>query len=495
MYVGLNYIDGDFTPHSPDFPSINPCYNTEIGMFPQSTESNISEALDCSRKAFKKWRKVSKPHRAEFFDKLCSVMKNHSKKIVDAISLETGKSKNESLAEFNEALHMAQFVFGKGREVSGQILPSEIAEKDAYLITKPKGVVGIISAWNFPFAIGGFWWAAPAILEGNTVVFKPSEDTPMVGQLIAELYDKAGFPPGVFNLLHGDGEVGASLVKDERVNHICFTGSADVGRHIRISCANSWHKTCACEMGSKSAVIVCEDAPELALDACVASAYKLSGQRCVSSGRMLIHRSLYDDFCSRFVDRSKNLVIGDPMELDIDMGPLINQSQMERVMDFNRQASNDSGTNVLLEGRRFDGQGCENGFFLTPHVYTAKWEWQENRSFLKNEVFGPHVALIPFNTLDEAIDIYNDTDYGLSLAVCTTDYTKMKRIREECDFGLGYANLPSIGAESQLPFGGVKKSGNGLSSAAGTFDHVVHKVTWTVNHEVGSYKMAQGLKS
>ncbi len=488
---GQNLVDGKWWPTREDFCAINPATEEVTGWFPNSTSDEVDLAVIHAKKAQKKWRQLSRVSRGEYFDRLCKVLKSQSHWIAEVISVETGKSLNESDAEVNEALHMAQYTFGKSRMPNGEIIPSEIAEKDCYVIRKPKGVVAVIAPWNFPFAIGGFWTSAPAILEGNTVVFKPSEETPYTGQLIAKLYHEAGFPHGVFNLVHGDGRTGESLAKHADVNHVCFTGSYEVGRLIQVHCAAVGNKSCACEMGSKSGVIVCSDADvDMAVKACVASAYKLSGQRCVSAGRILVQHSIYDKFTSKFVEASKNVTLGDPFSVPApDMGPLINKAQWNRVIDFNYKASSDDKTQVLLAGQ----SGADPGFFMSPHVYTTKWRDAEDRPFLKNEVFGPHVAILPFDDLEEAIYIYNDTDYGLSLSVFTSDYTKMRKVREECDFGLGYVNLPCIGAESQLPFGGVKKSGYGGSSAAATFDSVVHKVTWTVNHS-NEIKMAQGLK-
>jgi aldehyde dehydrogenase (NAD+) len=359
--------------------------------------------------------------------------------------------------------------------------------------------VAVISPWNFPFAIGGFWSAAPALLEGNTVVFKPSEDTPMVGQIIAELYNDAGFPPGVFNLIHGDGQVGERLVNSD-VDHIVFTGSAAVGRKIKLACATASHKTCSCEMGSKAAVMVFDDADmDLALSACFASAYKLSGQRCVSSGRILIQRGVYDAFCEKFAHLSRRVSTGNDLEqgAPVTYGPLINKAQLERVMGFNDMVRNSNeigfgNCEVLLEGHR---PQCK-GYYLLPFVYKHEWKITDNgdcgkNPYLQQEVFGPHVALVPFDDTDDAIRIYNDTEYGLSLGVITSDFKKAREVRNRCDFGLGYWNLGSIGAESHLPFGGVKASGYGWPSAAGTFDAVVHEVSWTTNY--GGLTFPQGL--
>lgn len=488
MIIGMNYIDGVLLPHRPDFSSTNPATEEEYGLFPESTQTEIDEAVFAAKKAQKSWSQLSRVKRGEYFSKLIEVVKAEADNIAICIASEVGKSLNECVAEINEAIHMAEYTFGKSRTSVGDILPSEIAGKDTFVIRKPKGVVAIVSPWNFPLAIGGFWCAAPALLEGNTVVFKPSEDSPAVGQYIAKLYEKAGFPAGVFNLLHGSGRVGRFLVEHRDVNHICFTGSYAVGREIQLTCASQGKKSCSCEMGSKSAVIVCDDADiDMAVKACVTSAYKLSGQRCVSASRLIVDSKILDEFTQKFVEASRNIKVG-RFEDSADMGPLISKAQLDRVIHYNNLTTLDPDTRILLNHRVY----ASKGFFLTPHVYTTKWRPLETRQYLKEEVFGPHVAIIPFDTLDEAINIYNDTEFGLSVAVCTNDYRKMRRIRNECEFGLGYVNLPCIGAESQVLFGGVKKSGYGGASAAGTFESVVHKVAWTVNYDE-EIKMAQGL--
>jgi aldehyde dehydrogenase (NAD+) len=234
MYVGMNYIDGDFCPHRPDFPSRNPATEEEIGLFPSSTSEEVAEAVAAARRAFPKWHEVNRVKRAEYFVTLAQLVKRDFDKIVKAISLETGRNLNESKTEVTEALHLMKFSFGKGRD---------FAERGAYVFRKPKGAVAIIAPWNYPFAIGGACGVAPALVEGNTVIFKPSEETPVTGQMIAELYNEAGFPPGVFNMIHGNGEVGHALALDN-VDHIYFTGSAEVGRSICRVCADSRHKTC-----------------------------------------------------------------------------------------------------------------------------------------------------------------------------------------------------------------------------------------------------------
>ena len=488
---GQHYINGNFTDGSVEnfdsFDSINPTTQKSIGFFPKATASEVESTYYFANDAFLGWREYSRVQRAEYFLKLASLVEERKEEIAQLITLETGKVYNESVAEVNEALHMAQYAFGTGRMPYGEAIASELPEKDAYMLRKPKGVVAIVAPFNFPFAIGGFWCAAPALVEGNTVILKPSEDTPLIGQLTAELYHDAGFPPGVFNLIHGDGSVGDLLIH-QPVDHVCFTGSAEVGMHVRKVCAESWHKTCSCEMGSKSAVIIHEDANyDMAMAACLASAYKLSGQRCVSASRLIVHDSLYHQFAEEFAARSARLTTGNPFDENTFYGPLVNKQGLEKVEKYNHTVFNDAKADVLLAGCKIEN----DGLFISPTVYKTKWR---DAPYLKNEVFGPHVAIIPYSRVQEAIDIYNDTDYGLSLGVVTENFKVARLIRNRCDFGLGYWNGGSIAAESHLGFGGVKKSGNGQPSAARTFRAVTHEVAWTVNHG-DSLNFPQGMKT
>ena len=488
MYIGMNYINGEWCAHHPDFSSLNPCTEFEVGLFPLTDATMIDEAVDAARCAFPKWRAISRVQRADYFDKLAQLVKRDHDKLVKAISQETGKNLNESHAEVIEALHMCQYVAGTGRQPCGDVMASELSSKDAYVMRKPKGVVGVISPWNFPLAIGSFWCSAPAIVEGNCVVHKPSEYTPMVAQMACELYDEAGFPPGVYNLIHGFDHAGKTLVRDPHVDCILFTGSAEAGRDIRQHCASTWNKTCSCEMGSKSAVIVFEDGNhDLAVTASIASAFKLSGQRCVSASRIFVQRSNLVKFTQDFISKAASLNIGDPFEdAEVFYGPLINRDAVKKVTAYNEMVLDDKHANVRL----FGGKIGKDGFFMAPFVYVCEWA---DKRYLKEEVFGPHVAIIPFDTIDDVISYYNDTEYGLALGVITDDFRKMRRIRDECNAGMIYLNGGSIAAESHMPFGGIGKSGNGYKSASGTYKAVTEEVAVTLNYEKG-ISWAQGMK-
>lgn len=482
--IGQHFINNQFVSQRADFASLNPCNNEPIGCFPNATKEEVKLAVDFARAAFPAWKATSRVKRAEYFDNLCQVIKKKSELLTHVISLETGKNLNESTAEVNELLHMAMLCFGKGRESCGEVFSSELSERDCYVIRKPKGVIGIITPWNFPAAIN-LWNSGPAILEGNTVVCKPSELTPYLGQLIVELYLEAGFPAGVFNLIHGDGQAGQYLVESD-IDHVSFTGSVQTGQTIRKICADSLNKTCSCELGSKSAVIVFDDGNlALAVNACISSAFKLSGQRCVSSGRLFIQESVFEDFKNYFLKEVENLTVGDPfVAANHFFGPLISLKQANRVREYNKMAREDKDVVVLFDSP--ETSDC----FVKPFVYTCLWS---DKRFLKEEVFGPHVALIPFKTLDEVVDYYNDTKYGLSLGVITSDFKKMREMRDRCDCGLFYANLGSVAAESHMPFGGVKASGNGYASAAGSFDAFVNKMAVSINHG-DALTFPQGMK-
>jgi aldehyde dehydrogenase (NAD+) len=372
---------------------------------------------------------------------------------------------------------------------TGDVLASEIAEKDAFMRRKPWGVVAVITPWNFPFAVP-LWMLGPSLLEGNTAIFKPSEDTPAIGQRLVELFEEAGFPPGVINLVHGDHVPGEALVRHPGVNVVLFTGSYEVGHRIQQLSADHYDRIVACEMGSKSAVIVCEDARlDLAATCGLISAFKTSGQRCVSAGRILVSEKIIDRYAERLVSLAKRLHVGDPLDAANFTGPVIHRAAVEKTERYNELARQE-GADVLLDGGRMTHGEYGRGCFLAPFVY--RMGHRPGVRSIREEVFGPHLALIPFKTNEDAVRIYNDTEFGLSLAVITEDYRAMRLFREECDYGMGYVNLPCIGAEVHLPFGGVKKSGNGHPSAAGLIEAVTHKTAWTVNHGT-EVKMAQGL--
>ena len=487
---GRHAIAGEWVAPRDDFPSRSPANLVEVvGTFPNGTPEEASAAVAAARDAFPNWRRTSRIVRAECFDRLAQLIKRDTDDLARLMARECGKNLTECRAEVVEGLHMVQYVFGVGRQGAfGEVIASEIPEKDASTRRKPWGVVAVITPWNFPFAVP-LWMLGPSLLEGNTCVFKPSEDTPAVGQRLVELFVEAGFPAGTVNLVHGDGTVGEAIVRSPGVNVVCFTGSYEVGKRIQELSASMPDRIVAAEMGGKNAVIVCDDARfDLAVTAGILSAFKTTGQRCVSASRILVQDSLYNRYVQRFIDTVPRLRFGDPLDPANFAGPLINRAAVEKVQRYNALAGEEA-MDVIFPGQEFRPAGVE-GCYLSPCVYAMNHHTDSR--VLHEEVFGPHVALIPFKTDEEAAAIYNDTEYGLSMAVITESYRRMRFFRDECEYGMGYANLPCIGAEVHLPFGGVKKSGNGHPSAAALVNAVTHQTAWTVNHAT-EIKMAQGL--
>ncbi|MEZ6140870.1 MAG: aldehyde dehydrogenase family protein [Zavarzinella sp.] len=486
---GKHFIAGHWQAGSNLFESRNPSqWDETVGLFPCANSTEVETALLSAQETFPIWRRTSRIHRAELFLQLAKQIELRLDEIAHLMARECGKNILECRAEVIEGLHMVQYVFGTARMSHGDVLASELPEKDAFVRRKPWGIAAVITPWNFPFAVP-LWMLGPSLLEGNVAIFKPSEDSPAVGQLIVELFQQAGFPQGTIQLLHGDGTVGQQLVEDARTNVVLFTGSFEVGQKIQLESASHFNRIVAAEMGSKSAVIVCEDARlDLAVRAAILSSFKTTGQRCVSASRILVHESRIEKFIKDFCEMADRVQFGDALNQRCFAGPLIHHGAVEKVLQYNELAKKE-GVTVHRDGSTFQPAG-NKGCFLQPFIYQT--EAKPGLRCIREEVFGPHVAVIPFRNDEHAAQIYNATDYGLSMAVITENYRKMRFFREECDFGMGYVNLPCIGAEVHLPFGGVKKSGNGHPSAAGLIETVTHKISWTVNHGE-EIRMAQGL--
>jgi aldehyde dehydrogenase (NAD+) len=488
-----NLINNEWSETSQSFDSLNPANTKEtVGTAPLSGKAEVDAAVAAAKKAFRGWADESWVHRAEVIDRFAQLLKRDHDSLSEMVTRECGKPINEGRADVIEALHMAQYMAGLGRVPNGFTVSSEIPAKDAYILRKPKGVIACIAPWNFPVAIP-LWLVLPSVLAGNTVVYKPSEETPICSHRLAELFHEAGFPPGVINVIHGTGEeAGDPLVKHPDVAAVLFTGSRAVGKYIQQVCASDLYKFAATEMGGKNAVIVLEDANlDIAVPAAILSAFKTSGQRCVSAGRLIVDKKIEPEFTKRFLEAVERIRIGSGLGEDVFMGPLINEGGAEKWETHNKKAI-EEGAEVLVEGKRLTEGDFSCGHFVSPFVY--RMQYRPGTFSLREEAFSPHVAIIPVDGLEQAVEVYNDTDYGLAMAVITEDYRKWRYVRNHAEFGLGYVNLPSIGAEVHLPFGGVKASGNGNPGAEGILEAVTHRVAFTVNH-ADEIVLAQGLSS
>ena len=349
---GENYINGAFVNgiSGDRFESRNPANVDEVlGTFPLSSETDVNNAVHAAQEAYHSWRRLSRIKRGEYFDEFVQLLKKDREEISRLVTKECGKGIVEGRADVTEGIHMVQYVFGTVRMPHGDVIDSEIPEKDAFMRRKPKGVVAAITPWNFPFAIP-LWLICPSIVEGNTVILKPSRETACTANKIAEYAHKAGFPPGVINVVHGG--CGDLLVKHLDTHVVLFVGSNDVGSEIKKIVAGFHNKMCACEMGGKNALIVLDDANlNIAVNAAIISAFKTSGQRCTSASRLIVHEKVLSEFEKRFVETAKRLRIGNPLDEDVFMGPVINQSATEKIARYNDLAKKE-GAKVLLDGGR-----------------------------------------------------------------------------------------------------------------------------------------------
>ncbi|WP_254767618.1 aldehyde dehydrogenase family protein [Salinilacihabitans rarus] len=492
-YVGGEWIDGD---GSDTFESVNPATGEELARFRRATEADVDAALEAAAEAFDEWRSLSYIDRAEYLWDIYHELRERHEELGEIVTKECGKEISEGKADVTEAWHMVEWAAGNARHPHGDVVPSEIPNKDAYMRRKPRGVVGCITPWNFPVAIP-FWHMAIALVEGNVVVWKPAEQTPWCGQIIAEMMDDAGVPEGVFNMVQGFGDAGAAIVDDSRVDTVLFTGSAEVGHEISGKVGGEPGKLAACEMGGKNGIVVTEEADlDIAVHSAVMSSFKTTGQRCVSSERLIVHEDVYDEFKERFVEVAESVAVGDPLDEDTFMGPAIEADHVEKIRRHNELAEKE-GAEVLVDRFELDDdevpEGHEDGHWVGPFVYEI--DYDPELRCLKEECFGPHVALVKYSgDVEEAVEIHNDTPYGLAGAVISEDYRQINYYRDRADVGLAYANLPCIGAEVQLPFGGVKKSGNGYPSAREAIEAVTERTAWTMNNSK-EIEMAQGLSA
>ncbi|ESP87860.1 aldehyde dehydrogenase family protein [Candidatus Halobonum tyrrellensis] len=492
------YIDGEWTDGegTETFDSENPATGESLGTFRRGTEADVDAALAAAEDAFDEWRELSHIDRAEYLWDIYHELKERHEELGEVVTKECGKEISEGKADVTEAWHMVEWAAGDARHPKGDVVPSEIPSKDAYMRRKPRGVVGCVTPWNFPVAIP-FWHMAVSLVEGNTVVWKPAEQTPWCGQIIAEMFEEADIPDGVFNMVQGFGDAGNAIVEDDRTDTVLFTGSAEVGQQIASKVGGEPGKLAACEMGGKNAIVVTEAADmDTAVHSAVMSSFKTTGQRCVSSERLIVHEDVYDEFKDRFVEVAENVAVGDPLEEDTFMGPLIEADHVEKVRSYN-QLAEDEGVNVLVDrtdlGDDEIPDGHEGGHWVGPFVYEADAE--ADLRCTHEEVFGPHVALLEYSgDIEDAVEIHNDTDYGLAGAVISEDYRQINYYRDHAEVGLSYGNLPCIGAEVHLPFGGVKKSGNGYPSAREVIEAVTERTAWTLNNSK-DIQMAQGLSA
>ena len=360
-----------------------------------------------------------------------------------------------------EAIDMSQYMAGEGRRLFGQTTPSELPDKFNMSVRMPIGVIGVITPWNFPIAIPS-WKIAPALVCGNTVVFKPATDTPALGQRFVDLLAEAGLPDGVVNIVHGGGaEVGERLVTHPDVPVITLTGSRETGVAVLKAAADRL-KHVHLELGGKNAIIVLDDADlDLAVDGIVWSAFGTSGQRCTAASRVIVQQGVYETLQKRLVEASEKLRLGPGWEPDTDVGPVINRRSLEKIHSYT-EIGQDEGARLLTGGEVATGNGLERGNFYRPTIFA---DVEPGMRIAQEEIFGPTTALVPVRDFDEAIRVANAVQFGLSSSIFTRDVNKAFRAMRDLQSGITYINAGTIGAEVHLPFGGTKDTGNGHREA------------------------------
>ena len=458
-----NYVGGEWVDAAggETFESLVPATGDAIGEFPRSTPEDVDRAVAAAKEAYEGWRLTPAPKRAEVLYRFANLLVEHKDDLADLMSREMGKVVVEAAGDVQEAIDMTLYMAGEGRRMFGQTTPSELPNKFQMSVRMPIGVVGVITPWNFPIAIPS-WKIAPALVCGNTVVFKPAEDTPLLAERFVELLEESGLPPGVVNVVHGFGEeVGEAIVKHPDVPVITFTGSRETGVRVTHTAADQL-KLVHLELGGKNAIVVMDDADlELAVDGIVWSAFGTSGQRCTAASRIVVHDQVYDELQKRLVAAAERMQLGPGWEPDTDLGPVINRASIEKIHAYT-EIGKDEGATLLTGGEVATGNGLEKGFYYRPTIFG---DVDPGMRIAQEEIFGPTTALIRVNDFDEAVRAVNGVKYGLSSAIFTQDVNRAFRAMRDLNTGITYVNAGTTGAEVHLPFGGTKDTGNGHREA------------------------------
>jgi len=440
----------------------NPANNDDVvGAFQKSNAADVEEAVNAASEAFKKWRLVPAPHRGEILFNIANRLLKNKENFSSDMTREMGKILKETRGDTQEAIDMTFYMAGEGRRLFGVTTTSELKNKFNMTVRQPVGVCSFITPWNFPMAIPS-WKMMPALICGNTVVIKPATDTPLSVVNLINACHEEGIPPGVVNLVTGSGsKLGDPLINNSAVKIVSFTGSTEIGRKVSEACASSFKHTCL-EMGGKNIEIVMDDADlDLAVEGALWGAFGTSGQRCTATSRLICHEDVADKFSSMIVERVNKLKVGNGLDEKIEMGPMINQGQLDTVLKY-IEIGKKEGAKLLCGGERLSGKDYDKGNFVQPTVFANV---TRNMRIWKEEIFGPVLSIGTFSNFDEAVELANDTIYGLSASIYTRDINKAYTAMRDVNTGIFYVNAPTIGAETHLPFGGTKETGNGHREA------------------------------
>lgn len=445
MYIGGKWVTADSY-----FETRNPSNEMVIARFPLGNEKHVKMAVDAAEDAFEKWASMPPPKRGRILQNTADMLRKEKQRLGRLVATEMGKVMPEALGDVQEAIDIFEYMAGEGRRLLGHTTTSELRDKFSMTVRRPVGVMGLISPWNFPIAIPA-WKLSPALVCGNTVVFKPSSDTPLCAYELVRILEKAGVPPGVVNFVTGPASsVGESIVTDRRIRGISFTGSKFTGEWI---VKNAGLKKVGLELGGKNPIIVMDDADlKLALDGIIWGAFGTTGQRCTAASRVIVHSGIKKKLLSALIQRAKKMRLGNPVMRTTDVGPLINEGAQKKTENY-VGIGKDEGARILCGGKKPKGKG----FFFQPTIFDSV---TKDMRIAQEEIFGPVLSVIEFNKLEDAIDIANSIEYGLSSSIYTRDVNNAFRSIERIEAGITYINSSTIGSEVHLPFGGVKATGH-----------------------------------
>ncbi len=451
------FIGGKWTTpkNAKRFETVNPATGETVGSFVSGTAQDVDAAISAAQAAFPAWKETPAPLRGEILLRAAAVLKARKAEVGRIVTQEMGKVISEGLGDVQESIDFIEYMAGEGRRLAGETVPSELRNKFCLTVRQPKGVVACITPWNFPTAIPN-WKIAAALITGNTIVFKPASATARCATEVVKVYEEAGVPAGVLNFVTGSGGVvGEALAKDPRVRLISFTGGVETGREVYVQGAQGL-KMVHLELGGKNPQIVMDDADlPLALEGVLFGAFGTSGQRCTATSRLILHEKVYDQFLGMLVDRLKRFPVGDPLDPKTAMGPVASLDQEKKILEY--IAIGQKEAKLRLGGAKLTGGGYDRGHFIAPTIFETK----HGTRISKEEIFGPVLSVIKVRDYAEAVKVANDVPYGLSSSIYTKDVNRAFRAVDDLEAGITYINAPTIGAEVQLPFGGVKNTGNG----------------------------------
>jgi aldehyde dehydrogenase (NAD+) len=455
-----NFINGKWveSASAKSVNNINPA-NTDdiIGTVKQATRDEAKSAVEAAAAAFPGWRATPAPTRGKIMARAARLLEEHKEELAQLLTREEGKTIAESRGELQRSINVAEFCAGESRRMNGETIQSELPSNFAYTIKQPLGVVACVTPWNFPVAIP-VWKIAPALVAGNAVVFKPATLTPATGVRIVELFAEAGIPPGVLNLVLGSGsEAGDAIINHPAVKAVSFTGSNEVGIRLYEEVSRRGAKV-QCEMGGKNPVVILEDADlDLAVESTAQGAFGSSGQRCTATSRAVVINEVADEFIERIAKRAGSMRIGDGKDPNTEMGPTVDEGQYKTVLKY-IDIGREDGATLVCGGSRASGDGLDKGFFVNPTVFDHV---TPDMRIAREEIFGPVLSVLRVKNFEEAMQVANDTEYGLSSSIFSNDAARIFRFVDEIETGMTHINSPTTGGEAHIPFGGIKGTGIG----------------------------------